>query len=628
MQDQIIKKYFYAANYLVILNMYLKKYVGQDIKVSDLKDINPGHLGTSTSINFLLANLFHFFHEKNLSHKLVIGEGHAGVSLISNLWLNGTLEKDYPTTIQGLNQLIEDFGVKIRSEINPQYPTTIYDGGELGYSLANAYGYSISSNEDIIPCIIGDGEAETGTLLSSFQLNHLIDSHSKVLPILNLNGLKMGSESYLSQFSDEELKSYFDFYGYKTFVVDATTGTIESNIMKMQEVLNMVLETEKPLIVFRSPKGYSLPKEFENNIGVHKNPLSGYDQESKRKVIHKFLKLFEVDMFDDQGSLSKDFEYFKTRQSDTLPKEYLPIHLDGISSIEDYLLEYFQKNDGLVFSPDELYSNMFSKLKNSTLELLNENVLQGLFQGYTSSGNVGFYISYEGFMPILDSMVEQYYKYLKQNSGVRNSMNYILTSTCFENTYSHQNPGFVTSLLLKDDEYYHILYPKDKKSAVRCLDYALSTKNMINVITTSKRHTREYSESFNDSVEIEMMKDSSCPEIVFGVTGDYMLDKAFDLSEELGLNSKIVYVTNPKVLDQSSRIGLSDEEFSYYFNPDVPFIYLYSGYPAVIKSLLYERGVRPQVFGYNDEVSYHFNDIINTNNKQLVKGIREKVNYE
>ena len=173
-ENKLIKKYFYNLNYIVLCEMYLNRYLPPgEIEISDLKKYNPGHLGTSLSLNFIQANLNYFLNKNKLTSKTVIGTGHGGISLISNLWLNGILENyysKYSTNKEGLNNLIHDFGTTIRSEINPEYPETIYDGGELGYSLGVAYGYAINSNEDVIPCIIGDGEAETGTLCSAWQL--------------------------------------------------------------------------------------------------------------------------------------------------------------------------------------------------------------------------------------------------------------------------------------------------------------------------------------------------------------------------------------------------------------------------------------------------------------------------
>src|SRR5699024_322105 len=130
-----------------------------------------------------------------------------------------------------------------------------------------------------------------------------------------------------------------------------------------------------------------------------------------------------------------------------------------IKNLEVFLSAFMGNNDFKIFSPDEIFSNKLGSLSFNTIELLNENVLQALYQGYIQAGNNGLYVSYEGFMPIITSMITQYYKYLKQKCQLDNynstfSMNYLLTSTCWENTYSHQNPEFVNSLLVRDDTFY------------------------------------------------------------------------------------------------------------------------------------------------------------------------------
>ena len=174
-KTDLILKHYQASNYIVLSEMYLKEYKKHtDLTIEDLKEYNPGHLGTSTGVNFILSNLNYFLNENNLTSKTVIGTGHSAVAILAQNWLNGELfnhDSNYTKDINGLNKLIEDFGKKIRSEINPKYPNNIYDGGELGYSLAVSYGYAINSEEDFIPCIIGDGEAETGTLSASWYLN-------------------------------------------------------------------------------------------------------------------------------------------------------------------------------------------------------------------------------------------------------------------------------------------------------------------------------------------------------------------------------------------------------------------------------------------------------------------------
>lgn len=616
MTEELIKNYFYSANKISIEMMYLNKYCNNDIDINDLKEYNPGHLGTSMSINFILANLNYFMNKNNLNHKLVVGTGHAGVSLLSNLWLNHTLEEFYPkysSNIQGLNNLIKDFGINFRSEVNPEYPNTIYDGGELGYSLAVAYGYALKSNKDIIPCIIGDGESETGTLCSSLQLNKILNTKSKVLPIINLNGLKMGSETFLSKLSDYELISYYKNFGYHPHIVDSTNMSLEKVIEEFQNILIICMHESSPLIIFKSLKGFTLPEinnmKFEGNVSVHKNPLSNYLLEDKLNIIKNLINNYSSNIFTD-GKLNSSFDKFKTFDyEDEIKNVKLSNNnsnnLNNINQIAIYLKDIIEKNDGIVFSPDELYSNQFGILNNSTIELLNENVLQGLYQGYIQNGNLGFYISYEGFMPIISSMIIQYYKSLNQKSKLsfatkNNSLNYLLSSTCFENTYSHQNPDFINSLIMRDDKFYNILYPKDGDSAIKCIDKVIQEKDKINIITTSKRHIKKYGN--NEYSDIEIVVPCDNPKLILCATGDYMLDLVCKISKETN-NVKVIYVTNPKVLDKKSVKSLSDEKFENYFNNNIPIYYFFMGNPSIIKFLLYDRKVSCKVFGYIDNIS-------------------------
>ncbi len=606
MQEEIIKKYFDAANAIVISEMYLNNFTN-DITLDDLKKYNPGHLGTSMSINFILANLYYFLNRNKLNSQVVIGTGHAGVSLMANLWLNGTLTKYYPQyerNKNGLNKLINDFGTKIRSEINPEYPETIYDGGELGYSLGVAYGYALNGNTDLVPCIIGDGEAETGTITSSWQLAKLLNTKSKVLPIINLNGLKMGSSSYLSKMSREELNNYFTALGYQPLFVSAEDNPIKD----MQEALAKTLTLSHPLIVFSSPKGYTIT-DYENDISVHKNPLTKITDIDKLRIIRNMLASYDLDIFDEDNKLLPIFDSFEV----TSPKRNLADikTVEPKASLDEYVYKDLLTNNGMIFSPDEIYSNQFHRSGELAFELLNENVLQALYQGYTMAGGYGYYIAYEGFMPIISSMLTQYYKYLKQKdlfktSETNHSLNYLLTSTCWENTYSHQNPDIANTLLEKEDTYYNVIYPKDQISASKWLASITKEKDKINILTFAKRHQKNHSNMTDSVKDIEIIKDHLNPEIILCATGDYMLDIIMDVAEDLSkddINVKVIYIAKPQILNPGNSDALTETEFTTYFNKDTPSVYLYCGYPSTIKALLYDRNVDTKVLGYTDGLS-------------------------
>ena len=611
MQEKTIKKFFEATNAIVISEMYLNEFLDNgEISIDNLKSYSSGHLGTSMSINFILANLYYFLNQSKLTSKIVVGTGHAGVSLMANLWLNGTLKKYYPNYSQdriGLNNLIKDFGSTIRSEINPEYPETIYDGGELGYSLGVAYGYAIDTNTDIVPCIIGDGEAETGTITSAWQLAKTLNTKSKVLPIINLNGLKMSSPSFLSTLTDEELKNCFTSLGYQVTIVDSNDKSVTEAISDMQKALSNTKSLDHPLIIFKSLKGYTLEK-YAGTIAVHKNPLASVSKVEKLKIISEMLKKYDSNIFDDNNQLLPVFNSFSTIPN---KDELKPLtNSNNDVSPDEYLYELLASSNGRIFSPDEIYSNQFPNCAKLAIEYLNENLLLAIYQGYTMAGNLGYYISYEGFMPIVSSMITQYYKYLKQKqkasfTEIKYPLNFILTSTCWENTYSHQNPDFINTLFEKNDELYNVLYPKDKISAIGCIREFGKIKDKINVLTLSKRHDTIYSQ--NDTYqEIEIIKDIKDPDLVLVATGDYMLDiiiKAYNELTNNGKKIKVIYVTKPQILSTNNHDSLSDEEFTKYFDKDAPIIYLYCGYAHSIKSLLFDRNINCQVLGYNDEIS-------------------------
>ncbi len=620
---EIIKNYFYSANKTAISIMYLDSYA----KDSSLKSYSSGHLGTSMSTNFILANLYYFLNKEKISNQVVVGSGHAGLSLITNLWLNGTLVKYYPKyslNKEGLNNLIKDFGFIVRSEINPGYPETIYDGGELGYSLATSYGYALNNPDvSLIPCLIGDGEAETGTLNASWQLNKLLELDSKVLPIINLNGLKMTSESFLSLFTNEELINYFKLYGYDVFIVDAHNKDIDVSIKEMQDALKNSQDVKKPLIIFKSLKGYTLPI-FEGNPLVHKDPLSSFDKDKKEKIVRLLWNNYPDNLFDRENNLLSYFSYFQNTSPLIKRKNVEDINTNN--NLSTYLKEILSNQKRLIFSPDEITSNKLGSLKEYTFELLNENVLQALYLGYAMAGNLGFYISYEGFMPLISSMIMQYDKYLRQKDYYNvnkeiPSLNYILTSTYLENTYSHQNPSFVNNLLLKSDDYYNIIYPVCESDLVKEIEKHKHLKDTLNIYISSKRHQKEYSLSSMIDIVIK----NANPDLVLVATGDYMLDVIMEAYHKLKDTYKIqvVYVKEPKILDIKSRKALTSQEFNYYFPACTPIIYGFMGYPLVINALMSERGVNFTTLGYQDNLSFGGKDGVLTSNNCNVNDIIE-----
>lgn len=609
----MVDNYFKIANYISLLLMY---YNNSDR--TELKEYASGHFGNTPNINYIQAVLNKFYKDNNLSHQEIIGTGHSGLSLITNLYLNETLFKyynKYKLNKEGLNELIKDFGKVIRSEINPMYPKTIYDGGELGYSLSNAYGYAMNSNKDYVTCIIGDGESETGTLTSSLFLNRILNTKSKVLPIINLNGFKMGSESILSMMNKDELLKYYSSLGFYPIYVDYEKDSL-------YDALNKTINIDKPLIIFKSPKGWTGIKnniiEIEGNLISHKDPLNG--NKNKEIILKEWLDSYNVTLFDDLFyqtiKICDNKEYTYTNVVDMIFDE----EFYGLKNNMEALDKFITKHNIQIFSPDEIKSNKLSNNGN-VLEMLSETTLNGVYQGYNNNGKA-LYIGYESFMPIIQSMVSQYLKYIRQNDVYKfrelNGMTYILTSTCWENTYSHQNPEFSDNLLLKNSKYVDVYYPKDGHDLVEVTKKSLNSKNKVNVIVSSKGNIVQYNKEYKD---IEIMDD--CGDITLIATGDYMLYNINKIKEELCKNNikvRIVYIAKP-----SKLLELSKEELNTIFKGKS--YYFYHGYPNAIKSLLYDLNINCYVYGFNDlsfESGYYDDHIKNNiNNEIVLKKVKE-----
>lgn len=623
-----IKKYQRLANYITVLEMYLKDnlFLERELRKEDLKRISVGHWGCSPSINFLYSHLNSYSKRKNKKLKIVVGTGHAGASVMANLYLMGKTQ--YERNIKGLKRFISDFGTKIRTEINPSYNGTYYDGGELGYSLAFSYGMSLNT-DDLVVCIFGDGEAETATLSASLKLVKLLKSN--ILPILNLNGLKMGSRSIYSLYTDSELINHFNSYGYKTFIV--------TNDKQMYKLLNKIEKYENPFIIYKNKKGFNSLDYIEGSLLSHKNPLSNLDENKKVKEIEKWLLSYRLDYFIDKDIL----DIIPKNKKDKLTKLKLPNiekyesykeEKSNITILKHYLRKVMYDNNFYLFSPDELVSNKLGDLKgNKVFEMLSENVLEGMYQGLVQSGGSGIYISYEAFMPIVSSMISQYLKYIYQSKKIlreeKNGLTFVLTSTSYENNYSHQNPEFVNTLLDKEYDFINVLYPKDSNSLIKCVDKCLKLKDYINIITVSKGIQKQYQSLEESNIDIEVLIDHDEVDLVIAVTGDYLLNEAYKIINNSNKKIRLVYVTNLKVLDSNNRFkeALSDKEFNKYFG-DKKVIYLFHGYKSVIRNLMFNRKVNIKIYGYMDKSDICGNVYEKINANFNIKEIVKEVGYE
>lgn len=298
-----VDAYWRAANYLSVAQLYLmdNPLLREPLKPADIKKKIVGHWGTIPGQNFVYAHLNRAIKKYDLNMMLVVGPGHGGNAFVSNAYLEGTYSEVYPTVsedLKGLKKLCKQFSFPggVSSHVAPETPGSIHEGGELGYSLAHAFGAVFDNPDLIATCIVGDGEAETGTLATSWHSNKFLNpiTDGAVLPILHLNGYKINNPTVLARISREELENLLKGYGWKPYFVSGDNPMPMHKLMA--ETMDKVIEDIKniqenarnnnnparpiwPMIVLSTPKGWTGPKKvhgetIENSHRAHQIPIS------------------------------------------------------------------------------------------------------------------------------------------------------------------------------------------------------------------------------------------------------------------------------------------------------------------------------------------------------------------
>lgn len=331
----LLNRYFNAANYLSVGQLYLKDnpLLERPLEINDIKKKIVGHFGTVPGQNFIYTHLNRIITKYDLDMIYISGPGHGGNFLVSNTYLEGSYSEIYPLITQdkeGLKRLFKQFSFPggISSHCAPEDVGSIHEGGELGYSLVHAFGAVLDNKDLIAACVVGDGEAETGPLATSWHLNKILnkDTDGVVLPILHLNGYKISNPTILSRISKEELISLFKGYGYEPIIVEGLT-TLEMH-EKMAEALDYSIKRIKeikkskstdrpiyPMIILRTKKGWTGPKivdgkEVEGSFRSHQVPLL-VDKDHPENIIplENWLRSYKIDeFFDKDGKLLDDIK--------------------------------------------------------------------------------------------------------------------------------------------------------------------------------------------------------------------------------------------------------------------------------------------------------------------------------
>jgi xylulose-5-phosphate/fructose-6-phosphate phosphoketolase len=510
-----IDAYWRAANYLSVGQIYL--YDNPLLKAPLTKEhIKPrllGHWGTTPGLNFIYAHLNRVIKKYDLDTLYVAGPGHGGPGLVANTYLEGTYSEVYPNISQdeeGMKRLFTQFSFPggIPSHVAPETPGSIHEGGELGYALSHAYGAAFDNPDLLVACVVGDGEAETAPLATSWHSNKFLNParDGAVLPILHLNGYKIANPCVLARISHEELEHLFRGYGYTPYFVEgddpetmhqlmaSTLDAIVNQIRSIQTRARRDGHTDRPLwpmIVLRTPKGWTGPKEVdgkkaEGSWRSHQVPMGEmHENPAHVKVLEDWMKSYRPhELFDSSGRLNQELAELApkgTRRMGANPhangglllkdlklpdfREYaVEVPRPGATDAEatrvmgKFLRDVMKLNLGSknfrLFSPDECNSNRWQDVLEVTnrawnaqilphddhlapdgrvMEMLSEHQCQGWLEGYLLTGRHGFFSCYEAFIHLIDSMFNQHAKWLKVCNHIPwrrpvASLNYLLSS--------------------------------------------------------------------------------------------------------------------------------------------------------------------------------------------------------
>jgi xylulose-5-phosphate/fructose-6-phosphate phosphoketolase len=515
-QLQAMDAYWRATNYLSVGQIYLldNPLLREPLKLDQVKPRLLGHWGTTPGLNFIYVHLNRVIKNKDLNMIYIAGPGHGGPGLVANTYLEGTYNEVYPNIAEdaeGLQKLFKQFSFPggIPSHVAPETPGSIHEGGELGYAVSHAYGAAFDNPDLIVACVVGDGEAETGPLAAAWHSNKFLNPvhDGVVLPILHLNGYKIANPTVLARISHEELESLFVGYGYKPYFVEgsdpeamhqlmaSTLDTIIDEIHAIQHQARSNGNAERPrwpMIVFRTPKGWTGPKEVdgqktEDFWRSHQVPFADMSTESGHlKLLEDWLKSYKPnELFDQTGKLIPELATLAptgTRRMGANPhangglllkdlrmpdfRDYAvevpqpaTVVAEATRVMGGFLRDVMQRNlaarNFRVFGPDETASNRLGALFEVTkrawvadtipeddhlapdgrvMEILSEHTCQGWLEGYLLTGRHGFFSTYEAFVHVIDSMFNQHAKWLKTTSQEIPwrrpiaSLNYLLTS--------------------------------------------------------------------------------------------------------------------------------------------------------------------------------------------------------
>jgi xylulose-5-phosphate/fructose-6-phosphate phosphoketolase len=581
---QRLDAYWRAANYLSVAQIYLldNPLLREPLRAEHIKPRLLGHFGTVPGLNLVYAHLNRAIRARDLDALSITGPGHGGPGIVANAYLEGTYSEVYPHVgrdEEGLRLLCRQFSFPggIPSHVAPETPGSIHEGGELGYALAHAFGAAFDNPDLLVACVVGDGEAETGALAASWHSNKFLNPRTDgaVLPILHLNGYKIANPTVLARIPEDELVALFEGHGYRPLLVTGGFDGEESMEVHrrfakaLDDALDGIAEIQRaarehdvterptwPLIVLRTPKGWTGPREVdgkpvENSWRSHQVPLADVRGDAGQlALLEEWLRSYRAEeLFDEDGRLLPELAatapHGRRRMSasphanggELLRDLVLPDFRDYAVDVPEpasttseatrvlgsFLRDVVVRNPETfrLFGPDETESNRLGAVFEATgrtwlaeteptdenlapdgrvMEILSEHLCQGWLEGYLLTGRHGLFSCYEAFIHIVDAMFNQHAKWLKTTRGIPwrrpiASLNYLLSSHVWRqdhNGFSHQDPGFIDHVVNKKAEIIRVYLPPDANTLLSVGDHCLRSRDYVNVIVAGKQPALNY----------------------------------------------------------------------------------------------------------------------------------------
>lgn len=689
--------YWRACNYLCAGMLYLRDnpLLREPLRPEHFKNRLLGHWGSDPGQTFVWVHLNRVIRKYDLNMIYISGPGHGAPAVLSNCYLEGTYSEIYPEKSQdeaGMLRLFRAFSFpgQLGSHCTPEVPGSIHEGGELGYSVSHGFGAAFDNPDLIVSVVVGDGEAETGPLATSWHSNKFLNPirDGAVLPILHLNGYKIANPTILARISKEELEELFRGYGWEPFVVQGCepeamhqqmAATVEACVQRIRSIQDEARSTGKPnrprwpMIILRSPKGWTGPKEVDGHKvedfwRAHQVPVLDVKSDPEHlRIVEQWMRSYQPEkLFDEHGTLRAELRGLpptgerrmsanlhanggKLRKPLDLPdfREYaVPIKSPGTKEISPtetlgkFLRDVMARNmkNFRVFSPDENASNRLQDIYQASLktwmaaikpedadgtdiapdgrvmEMLSEHTLEGWLEGYLLTGRHGLFNTYEAFVHIIDSMYNQYAKWLEKSKLEINwrapisSLNILITSLVWRqdnNGFTHEDPGFLDVVSNKSAGITRIYLPPDANCLLSVADHCLRSVDYVNVIVADKQPHLVYLDM--DAAVVHCTEgigiwkwasndDGVEPDVVVASAGDIMTQEALAavaiLRENLpDLKIRFVNVVDLYRLQPESEHphGLSDRDFDSLFTKDKPVIFNFHGYPWLIHKFTYRR---------------------------------------